>query len=362
MRSYLFLSFHKPSPGAERELWQIGLARLLQERGEVPFIMSNNEVLLKLARASGLATRHVGWPIKFGVFAWLSWWWWILQFRWGKLVSETGHFRNRSEERPLVVCWSRLDQWLATLPARVLGMRVLWGMAEQPRRFRVMSRLTSPFAPSRALAHETFSKLKRPTAVVTPLVDMEGVRLQPWRFRETVSEWTIAVVNDLNRPWQTSLVLQALPELLEHIPMARVVVIGVGIERQHLQWLAKTLGVAERVSWVTPLPDGTPWFPRCQAVVVSRIDEPAFSFAVARAQLAGIPVVASSHGVHQEYITVEETGGLFTSSDAESLTQALVQIANRPERSLQMAARARAEAIKRHAEERVWQQWRRLIT
>ena len=268
MRSYLFLSFHRPSLGLERELWQTGLARLLQERDGVPIIMTNNESLLKLARNCGLPTRQVSWQVKLsskwympfgGLLAslsWPRWWWWMLAFRWGKLTSETGHFRSHGQERSVIVCWSQTDQLLATLPARIFGISVLWALNDRvvvswwnPSSWWLwlMARLASPFTPTRALAHETFGQLKRPTAVITPLIDPEGVRLQPWRFRETVKEWTLAVVNDLNRPWQTSLVLQALPELLELIPTVRVVIIGSGYERQQLQWLAKTLGVEKRV-------------------------------------------------------------------------------------------------------------------
>ncbi len=360
MRPYLFLSFNKPSPGGERELWQIGLGRLLQERGETVLVMSTNAVVLKLARDHGLPTRQVGWLAAHNVFVYF---WWLVKFRLGKLTSETGHIRGRREERPVIVCWSHLDQVLATLPARLFGMSVLWGVVEKPYGWWqwLQARLATLFAPSRALSHETYGKLKCQTAVVTPLIDPSGIRLQPWRFRETIPEWTIAVVNDLTRPWQTSLVLQALPELLELVPLARVVVIGAGPERQHLLWLAKTLGVDGRVSWVTPLPDGAPWFPRAQAIVVARVDESAFSWTVARAQLAGIPIVASNTGVHQEYITSEETGWLFQPSDFDSLTQALVQVANRPERAIEIVARAKIEATKRHTSERVWQQWRRLV-
>lgn len=362
MRSYLFLSFHKPSPGGERELWQVGLARLLQERGEAVLVMSNNEMVLKLARGYGLPTREV---------RWLRSWWHCFRFRFGKLTSETGHFRSQREEQPAVVCWSRRDQLFVTLPARIFGMGVLWGMGEfLPGRWLwrpfgwwhwLMSRLARLFAPSRALAHETYGRLRRPTAVVTLLIDAGEIRLQSWRFRETNPEWTVAVVNELAAPWQTSLMIQTLPELFEVVPLIRLVIIGAGAERQQLLWLAKTLGVESRVSWVTPLPDGAPWFPTCQAVVVSRLDEPIFSHTLARAQLAGVPVLASEGGVHQEYIAPDETGLLFARSNIESLTQKLVQIANRPERTKEMAARAKAEAEKRHASERVWQQWRRLI-
>ncbi|MHB8294032.1 MAG: glycosyltransferase [Acidimicrobiales bacterium] len=149
---------------------------------------------------------------------------------------------------------------------------------------------------------------------------------------------TIAAVGRLSREKGFDLAVQAVA----NVPGARLVIIGEGPERAHLEGLVASLGLQDRVA--LPGWRERPFESACAfdvAVVPSRLES--FGLTAVEAMLAGLPVVATRAGGLPEVIVDGRTGVLVDPEDVEQLASAVAGLLSDPRRRVEMAAAARAD-------------------
>jgi phosphatidyl-myo-inositol dimannoside synthase len=123
--------------------------------------------------------------------------------------------------------------------------------------------------------------------------------------------------------------LRVLSRLREHYPDLGYAIVGSGEQLSSLQGMAERLGVADRVRFLTSLPDGDlPAVYNCAEVYLglSRLTDQAaegFGISLVEASASGVPVLAGHGGGIPEAVRDGETGLLVDAEDPEKVCEAL---------------------------------------
>jgi phosphatidylinositol alpha-1,6-mannosyltransferase len=148
------------------------------------------------------------------------------------------------------------------------------------------------------------------------------------RYRLGEGRWLLSVAR-LARHKGIDTALRALSQLRDRHPDLRYAVVGSGEEQASLEEEARQLGVADRVRFLTDVPDrDLPAIYNCAEVYlgVSRLMEQrveGFGISIAEASACGIPVVAGRSGGIPEAVRDGETGLLVDAESAEAVSDAL---------------------------------------
>ncbi len=145
--------------------------------------------------------------------------------------------------------------------------------------------------------------------------------------------------------------LRAFAALSREFPALRLEIAGLGEEQPALENLARSLGIAGRVTFPGWQDDLVPAFSRWHIFAHPSLED-GLSISVLEAQAHGIPAVASRVGGVPEAIADGETGLLVPPGDAEAFAAALRRLAADPVLRLRMGAAARRRAIEKFSDQR----------
>jgi phosphatidylinositol alpha-1,6-mannosyltransferase len=180
-----------------------------------------------------------------------------------------------------------------------------------------------------------------------PGLDTREVRA---RYGLGEGRWLLSVAR-LSRHKGIDTALQALARLRSRYPDLRYAVVGTGEEQESLAAEARELGVADRVRFLTDVPDrDLPALYNTAEVYlgVSRLMEQrveGFGISLAEASACGVPVVAGRSGGIPAAVRDGETGLLVDAERPEAVAEALARLLN------DAALRARLGAAGRRAVE-----------
>jgi glycosyltransferase involved in cell wall biosynthesis len=145
--------------------------------------------------------------------------------------------------------------------------------------------------------------------------------------------------------------LRAFKKVVEERPDARLDIAGRGILEHGLKDLARELGLADSVRFlghVTPIQRA---IEQSQVVVVPSLGE-GFGMVALEAMERARPVIAASIGGLEDLVRDGETGLLVDPGDADTLTAAMLRLANDPAAAAEMGRLARLRAVERFPEDR----------
>lgn len=145
------------------------------------------------------------------------------------------------------------------------------------------------------------------------------------RFRLPTDAKLLGVVARLTTEKGVDIAIEALPL----IPEWRLVVAGDGPEREALEQLAQSSGVADRVHWLGRLDDVAGFYPALDALAVPSRTE-AHGLVATEAMACGIPVVAARVGGLPSLVIEAETGTLFAPGEPKSLAAGVLWLAEQP--------------------------------
>lgn len=137
--------------------------------------------------------------------------------------------------------------------------------------------------------------------------------------------------------------LDRLLDAVSDRPEARVVVVGDGPGRGHLERVAATLGMTDRLHITGWTDDARGWIAGLDAFVLPSERE-AMPLAVIEAMLAGVPVVATRVGAVPDLITDGATGLLVDAGDDRALQAAVIRLLDDPELAERLGRAGRAHA------------------
>lgn len=180
-----------------------------------------------------------------------------------------------------------------------------------------------------------------------PGIDTGDVRA---RYGLDDGRWLLSVAR-LTRHKGIDIALQALARLKGRYPALRYAVVGVGEEQEALAAEARELGVADRVRFLTDVPDrDLPALYNCSELYlgVSRMMEQrveGFGISLAEASACGVPVIAGRSGGIPAAVRDGDTGLLVEAERPDAVAEAVARLLDDP------ALRARLGAAGRRAAE-----------
>jgi glycosyltransferase involved in cell wall biosynthesis len=167
-------------------------------------------------------------------------------------------------------------------------------------------------------------------------------RAVPARRPQPPTNQTIGSIGRFERQKGYDVLLYALRDL----PAAKLVLVGDGVERPHLERLACELAVSERVVWTGWVTDPHEHLAAMDVFVLpSRFE--GFPLAVVEAMLAELPVVATTVGSIDDAVVDGETGLLVPPDDSDALATAIGKLLADGERRRRMGLRGRERALER---------------
>jgi phosphatidylinositol alpha-1,6-mannosyltransferase len=143
-------------------------------------------------------------------------------------------------------------------------------------------------------------------------------------------------------------VLHVLAALREEVPELRYAVVGSGVQREELERLARRLGVADRVRFLTGVPDGDLPALYNSAELYLGVSRPAelmvegFGIALSEASACGLPVIGGSGGGIPDAVRDGETGVLVDGASVECVLAAVRLLLRDRDLALQLGAGGRA--------------------
>jgi len=180
-----------------------------------------------------------------------------------------------------------------------------------------------------------------------PGIDTGDVRA---RYGLDDGRWLLSVAR-LTRHKGIDIALQALARLKGRYPALRYAVVGAGEEQAALAAEARELGVADRVRFLTDVPDrDLPALYNCSELYlgVSRMMEQrveGFGISLAEASACGVPVIAGRSGGIPAAVRDGDTGLLVEAERPDAVAEAVARLLDDP------ALRARLGAAGRRAAE-----------
>jgi glycosyltransferase involved in cell wall biosynthesis len=179
-----------------------------------------------------------------------------------------------------------------------------------------------------AMARQVQRLLARPVDVaVTPFgIDTSRFAPRPQPHEGLV----IGTVKTLAPKYGIDVLLRAFAQLQAQGSRAlSLLVVGGGPQRDELEALARSLGIAAQVRFVGPVPHAevADWLNRMDIyVAVSRLDSESFGVAVLEASACALPVVVSDAGGLPEVVADGETGLVVPREDSAALAAALERL------------------------------------
>lgn len=259
-------------------------------------------------------------------------------------------FQSRHSGFRTAVCLSLTDKLLATLPARLLKIRVIWiehlvpgrSLALNPLRpfYVAFSRLATVVTVSQAVV-DGLARLgvpKNQIKIIAP-----GVTL-PKDTAKPISK-AVGIVARLAPEKNIALAIRAFERIAAELPEARLDIFGDGPDRENLEKLAEQLGVADRIDWHGHIENSRDIYERLSVLVVPSKAE-SFGLAALEAMSWGVPIIATKVGGLPELVKDGVTGLLISSDDEMGLANALLKVLRDDNLAVRLSAAGRIEAEK----------------
>lgn len=173
--------------------------------------------------------------------------------------------------------------------------------------------------------------------------------------------------------------IAALPEVVQTVPEARVVIVGDGPLEPELREQAAAAGVGDRVhflGWRNDVPQILPAFdvfahtsrvfakrtpPSIEALHCPALGGEAFARAYLEAMAASLPIIATESGGNAEVVVPGQNGLLVPSEDVAAITSAAVRLLSDLAEARRMGQVSRARAVNEFSLQALGQQYHFLI-
>jgi glycosyltransferase involved in cell wall biosynthesis len=155
--------------------------------------------------------------------------------------------------------------------------------------------------------------------------------------------------------------IKAIQTVAKNHKDVKLRIVGNGPDKPRLTKLAKTLQIADKVSFegLVPHTQMPQYYQRCDIFCFPTLGEP-FGKAIIEAMACAKPVIASNIGGPAEIISNGKTGLLVPPAQPEILATKIIELLDDGKRTEQMGANARKTVIERYSWEKIGEQYHSL--
>jgi glycosyltransferase involved in cell wall biosynthesis len=178
----------------------------------------------------------------------------------------------------------------------------------------------------------------------SPVSSSERAELRS-RLGIGADEAVVLAIGRFSREKGHSVLLRALHQLRSIPRKWKLVLVGVGPERDALMRLARSLGLNERVLFAGAHADVRPFYAIADVFALPSLSEGSPNVLL-EAMAAKIPIAATKAGGNPEIILHNETGLLVPIGDPQSLASAIAQLLGEPDLASRFAEAACARATR----------------
>ncbi|MFH0804769.1 MAG: glycosyltransferase family 4 protein [Patescibacteria group bacterium] len=265
----------------------------------------------------------------------------------------------------VLYCLTLTEKLLGTLPARLLGMKVVWvehvtierWLTQNPLRllYRWLSRLVTVVAVSQAVQRQLTELIHvRPGNAQVIYHGIDCSHFTPKEYRwEGVARFNVGCIARLEREKGIEYLIQAIKIVKEFVPVVRLIIVGEGTERKKLVWLAARLGLQESIQWVGHQRDVATWYHYFDAYVLPSVKRESFGLTLVESMASGVPVIGSRLGGIPEIIEHQVNGLLTAPGSSQDIADQLMYLYNNRGEVGSMVRRARQTVEQRFSRERM---------
>lgn len=364
MRNILIFKFPYSSLFGGGEHHTLLLVETLQRKDFNFFLVSSCPVLLKEFKKRHWYARKT-WagiePVSKGA---LLLWPFTAPFIFFKFCSILLYYRLVKKIN-ILYCLSLTEKILATLPAKLLGLKVVWvehvtverWLSKNPLKvfYRWFSNWVTVVAVSQAVRKQFAEEIGVNSKNITVIyngVDLSRFKVKEYRWEES-ARYNIGCIARLEKEKGIEFLIQAVKIMREFIPFVRLIIVGEGKERKKLAWLSDRLDLKEFVQWVGHQQKIEKWYCYFDAYVLPSVKRESFGLTLIEAMASGVPVIASRIGGTPEIIEHRVTGLLAQPGQSQDLADQLMYLYNNRSGTREMVIKAREKVEERFSLERM---------
>ena len=256
-----------------------------------------------------------------------------------------------SKKINIIYCLSLTEKILLTIPARILGIKVVWvehllienWLLKSPLKYLYI--LNSKFSLVITVVNAVKKQLiklgvaEKNIKVIYNSVDLSKFPPRPSDLDNLYKEFKIGFVGRLNEEKGVKYLILAMGKIKNVIPHLKLIIVGEGPEKNSLQMLIKDKGLESNVVFVGFQTDVSKWMANFDCLVLPATRRETFGIVVAEALASLKPVVVTDVGGLTE--TVGDNGFIVEPHHSTGIADSLVTIYKDYNKALEQAKAGR---------------------
>lgn len=185
------------------------------------------------------------------------------------------------------------------------------------------------------------SQISRPAKIKVIYNGIEPQKQKAKPFSR--KEMTLGAVGTLNHQKGIQYLIQALPAVLKEFPQTKLIIVGEGEYKSHLENLVKKMKLGKFISFSGFVKDIEEKMAEFDIYVQPSLSE-SFGLAIVQAMSLGLPVVATNTGGIPEVVTTGKSGILVEVANPKALAGGILELLRDKKRAKEMGELGREEA------------------
>ncbi|MEI7498061.1 MAG: glycosyltransferase [Candidatus Falkowbacteria bacterium] len=276
-----------------------------------------------------------------------------------------------------IILFGSNEKLLYTLPARLLGQKVIWlilpeeivhhrgvllKLLSKKVRCVICNSSTEATATKLGIAPEQ-TTLLQPGIIITQTHQDNLFHELAQHEHSTKKFFTIGTVTDLNQRQQIESLFQAAKRAVQFVPNLQLIVVGEGTEKKNLQWLAKKMEIDGFVWLVGEQGHLRKWLESLDIYLAASDNLTMAEISkILYVMASGRPVIGPTGIGLEDIIFTEKTGYTVNLSDSETLAEKIVILQQKKELRQAMSRAARERVEKYFTSAKMIAQFEKLIS
>lgn len=263
----------------------------------------------------------------------------------------------------IIYCLSLTEKILLTIPAKVLGIKIIWVEHLLIENWLLLSPLKyfyvwlSKYVLIITVVNAVKDQLlklgikENNIKVIYNSIDVKLFPAAPSDPNKFSKEFVVGFVGRINQEKGLKYLLLAIAKIKNIIPQIKLIIVGEGPQKNSLQMIIKDKQISEQVMFVGFQTDTAKWISHFDCLVLPSTRRETFGIVVAEALACEKPVIVSNVGGLAE--VVEDCGYVVEPHHSSNIADALINIYKNYEQALAKARQGRARVMNNFSQDQM---------